>query len=678
MELEFGGRKLSIETGRVARAADASCIVRYGETVVLVTVCRQLEQPKEALGFFPLMCDYLEKRYAAGKIPGGFFKREGRPTEKEVLTSRLIDRPIRPLFPKSWKIPVQIIGAVLSSDQENDGDILAMIGASLVLRLSSLPFSGPVGSVRIGLVGDNFIVNPTCSELDESVLNLIVSGTSKGIAMIEAVCKEVKEEVLLKALKFAQNEIQKIINFQETVKEGTKDWSPKETSSELKKFIQDNLSSKIKKAIEIKERDLRRKELHKLRNNLLEELQDKYQEQEIKDEFDASQHDLVRAIILEHKRHIDGRKLDELRPISCEVGILPRAHGSALFTRGETQALCATTLGTVMDEQKIEELTGESYKSFMVHYNFPPFSVGEVKYLRGPARREIGHGALAERALAPVIPTAESFPYTIRIVSDILSSNSSSSIATVCGGSLSLMDAGIPIKSHVSGVALGLIEDTILVDIVGEEDFFGDMDFKIAGTREGITAIQLDIKTDGLKFETIEKALEVGKKARFAVLDKLNDTIPEPKKEISVYAPKLSVLWIPKEKIGMVIGPGGKMIREITEKTGSKIEISDEGKVTISSDSWQATKDAQKIIESIVEEVEMGKTYLGKVTKIMPFGAFVEILPGKEGLIHISQLANYRVKTPEDEVKVGEEVPCKVIGIDEQGKIQLSRKVLLH
>ncbi|MDI6841058.1 MAG: polyribonucleotide nucleotidyltransferase [bacterium] len=683
MELTIGSKALSVETDKLAAAADGSCIIRYGDTIVLVTVCRDTREPKVYSDFIPLTCDYLERRYAAGRIPGGFFKREGRPTEKEVLTSRLIDRPIRPLLPKELRTPVQIIGTVLSADQENDGDILSMIGASVALRLSSIPFPDPIGVVRIGLIGDNFIVNPTIPELENSDLNLIGAGTADGITMIEAGCRELYEDTIIKALEIALPELNKIIELQNEIKEVTKNFiidvdRDKERQTELRNLIRDKWAAKIEGALKIRERAMRREKLREILATIISELKENYDEHELIEEFERVQNDYLRGQIIQNKLRIDGRSPLDLRPISCEVGLLPRAHGSALFTRGETQSLCAITLGTVMDEQKIDELIGESYKSFMVHYNFPPFSVGEVERLKPPGRREIGHGALAERALEPVIPSAEDFPYTIRIVSDILSSNGSSSMATVCGSSLALMDAGIPIKEHVAGVALGLVEDVILVDISGEEDHFGDMDLKVAGTRKGITAIQLDVKTKGLKLDTIKEALKIGKEARFSILDKMGSTIPKPKKEVSVYAPKLSAIWIPKEKIGRVIGPGGKIIREIIEKTGAKIDISDDGKVSIASDSWQTTQTAQKIIEGIVEDIEVGRSYIGKVKQILPFGVIVELFPGKEGMIHISQLANYRVKRTEDEVKVGEEVPCKVIGIDEQGKIQLSRKALLH
>ncbi len=684
MNLNFGGRDLSIETGKLALSANASCTVRYGDTIVLVTVCRDVNPPESPPDFLPLTCEFIEKKYAAGMIPGGFFKREGRPTGKETLTSRLIDRSIRPLFPKGWNIPVQVIGTVLSSDKENDGDILAILGASFVLRSSDIPFQCPIGAVRVGLIGDDFVLNPITSEREESKLNLVVVASKDGITMIESKNKEIEEETIIRALKFGVSEIQKLIEFQKDIPDGSKEWTFDEQGKELKQLIESKFLPDIESALKIKERSPRSAKLHEVKDKIISEFagesseQGKYEKRDIIREFEDIKRGIVRKEILENKSRIDGRKLKEIRPISCEVGLLPRTHGSSLFTRGETQSLSVVTLGTVMDEQKIEELTGESYKSFMVHYNFPPYSVGEVKWLRGPGRREIGHGSLAEHALEPVIPSSDDFPYTIRIVSDILSSNASSSMATVCGGSLALMDAGIPIKSHVAGMSIGLVEDTILVDMIGEEDHLGDMDFKLAGTREGLNVIQLDIKTKGLELDVIERVLKTGKEARLKILEHMNSVISEPKKEISTYAPKLSVISVPKIKIGQVIGPGGKVIRDITERTGAKVEISDEGKVTISADTWEATESAKKIIEGIIEEVEVGKSYTGKVTRMFPFGVIVEILPGKDGLVHISQLANYRVKTPEDEVKLGDEIQVKVLGIDEQGKVQLSRKALLH
>jgi polyribonucleotide nucleotidyltransferase len=677
-DIEIGGRQLSVETGKVAGTADGSCTIRYGDTVVLATACRDRKARDGSLGFLPLTCDYLERRCAAGKIPGGFFKREGRPTDKEKLTSRLIDRPIRPLFSKGWNVPVQVIASVLASDMENDGDIPGLLGASLALRMSSIPFEGPIGAVRVGRIGGKFVVNPKIAELEESDFDLVVVGARTGITTIEADCKEVKEEVIVDALKFALPEIQKLIEFQEQIKDGTVFEEPEEDSSDLKDLIASKAGKQIEASFKIKDRVPRSKELYEIKTSLISELEEKYEETAIKNEFDSLQRDIMRRLIIEQKLRIDGRNPDELRPVSCEIAALPRVHGSALFTKGETQALCITTLGTVMDEQKIEDLTGQSFKTFMLHYNFPPFSVGEAGWLRGPGRREIGHGTLAEKALESVLPSTENFPYTIRIVSDILSSNGSSSMATVCAGSLALMDAGIPVKSHVAGVGLGLIDDVVLVDAIGDEDHFGDMDFKLAGTKEGLTAIQLDTKVKGLSIELVEKALNIGREARLKVLEHMDAVISVPKQEISTYAPKLDVIFVPKTKIGQVIGPGGKIIRDITEKTGAKVEISDDGKVVISSDTWDSTKAAKKMVEQIVEEPEIGKTYTGKVKRIMHFGAFVEILPGKEGLIHISQLAHHRVEKPEDIVKEGGEVTCKVIGIDGDGKIQLSRKAVIQ
>ncbi len=684
MNINFGGRDLSIETGKLAISAGASCTVRYGDTIVLVTVCRDENPPENPPDFLPLTCDYSERKYAAGMIPGGFFKREGRPTGKEILTSRLIDRSIRPLFPKEWNIPVQVIGSVLSSDRENDADVLAILGASFVLRASDIPFQCPIGAVRVGLIGDDFILNPTTSEREESNLNLIVVASEEGVTMIETKCREIKEDTIVSALKFGVSEVQKLLEFQKQIPDGSMDWKVDEPLEELKKLIENKFLTNIESALKIKDRLPRRKKLYEIKDEIIAEFsgepseEGKYEKGDVIKEFENIKRDSMRKSILEDKSRMDGRTLEEIRPISCEVGLLPRTHGSSLFTRGETQSLSTVTLGTVMDEQKIEELTGTSYKSFMLHYNFPPFSVGEVRFLRGPGRREIGHGSLAEHALEPVIPSADDFPYTIRLVSDILSSNASSSMATVCGGSLALMDAGIPIKSHVAGMSIGLVGDDILVDMIGEEDHLGDMDFKLAGTKEGLNVIQLDIKTKGLKLDVIERVLETGKEARIKILEIMNSVISKPKEEISTYAPKLSIITVPKVKIGQVIGPGGKVIRDITEKTGAKVEISDEGRVTISADSWEATEAAKKIIEGIIEEVEVGKVYTGKITRMFPFGVIVELLPGKDGLLHISQLANYRVKTPEDEVKLGETIQVKVLGIDEQGKVQLSRKVLLH
>ncbi|MDD5529096.1 MAG: polyribonucleotide nucleotidyltransferase [bacterium] len=678
MELKIGENVIHIEPNKVAKTADSSCLLRCGDTIVLTTVCRSYSEPEASQNFLPLTCNYMERRYAAGMIPGGFFKREGRPTEKETLTSRLMDRPARPLFPEGWTLPVQIISTVLSADKENDGDILAMLGTSFALRLSSIPYTKPFGTVKVGFINNNFILNPSMPQTEESSLNLTIAGTEEGIAMIEMEAKEVTEDNVIAAIKVAMAAINDILKFHEELPDGTRSWTaPVRTITEAKTEVLSEFGKQIEDALKIKERFPRGQKLNETYKQIVTKFSEKYPASELSEVFDLYQEEILRKQIIEHKTRIDGRGPTDIRQITCETGLLPRVHGSALFTRGETQSLCTVTLGTTIDEQRIEELTGETRKSFMLHYNFPPFSVGEVGRLNSPGRREIGHGALAEKSLQQVIPVAENCPYTIRIVSDILSSNGSSSMATVCGGSLALMDAGIPIKSHVAGVAIGAVEDTVLIDICGEEDHFGDMDFKVAGTKEGITALQLDVKNKGVSVDFLEKALKLGREARLTILDKLISALPTAKTEVSAYAPKISIIMIPKEKIGHVIGPGGKIIRDIIEKTGAKIEISDDGRVSISSDSWQTTNTAKAIVEGIVEEVAVGKTYLGKIKKILPFGVIVDLLPGKEGMIHISQLANYRVKTPEDEVKMGEEVPCKVISIDDDGRIQLSRKALL-
>jgi polyribonucleotide nucleotidyltransferase len=676
--IEIGGRTLSIDPDRIETGADGSCVVQYGDTIVLVTACMSKDDTEE-IGWFPLTVNYREKTDAAGRIPGGFFKREGRPRDKEIVTARLIDRPIRPLFPEEFSKEIQIVGSVLSSDQETDGDILAMIGASSALTVSSIPFLGPIGAVRIGKVGREFIVNPTATQLEESDLNLVVAGTEQGITMIEASTKELSERTMLQAIEIAASEIDNIIKAQKKLRKASgkiKISSECKTDEKFKTEISKLAIPKLAKALNITERSQRRAAL----DETLKELEEKYPERnEVQVIFESLKHQKIREKTLREGKRLDGRALSDIRPTSCEIGLLPRAHGSALFRRGDTQSLCTVTLGTTMDEQKIEELTGETWKSFMLHYNFPPFSVGEVRPLRGPGRREIGHGFLAERALSAVIPPSEVFPYTIRIVSDILSSNGSSSMATVCGGSLSLMDAGIPIKTHVAGIALGLIEDTILTDILGEEDHAGDMDFKVAGTREGITALQLDVKTKGISLDTIGKALEAAKEARFHILDIMDNTISKARGEVSQYAPKIVMLDIAKDKIGQLIGPGGKVIRDIIDRTGAKIEIDDANeKVSISSPFKEVTEEARKAVEQIIGEVKVGKIYIAKVKRLLPFGAIVELFPGKEGMIHVSQMAHYRVKNVEDELKIGDEVPCRVIGIDEQGRISLSRKALLH
>lgn len=682
VETDIGGRRLVLESGRVANNADGAVVVRYGDTVVLTTVCRS-EKPVER-DFLPLIVDYREKTYAAGRIPGGFFKREGRPKDKEILTARLIDRPIRPLVAKDFSHEIQVVAIVLSSDQENDSDILGVIGASAVLSMSSVPFAGPVGAVRIGRIAGDFILNPTFSQLPDSDLNLVVIGKGEKVITLEGSAKGVSEEDVLKAVESGYSEIEKIVGIQEELVSvcGKKkiEVTPPQMPDGLEDELRREVGAEIERLNAITVREERREGLSKLLDQTIEKLTETYPETEalIAKLFEEIQRDSVRRRILEQGVRLDERQPNEIRPISCEVGLLPRAHGSALFTRGGTQSLCAATLGTTLDEQKVEDLEGQSYKSFMLHYNFPPFSVGEVRPLRAPARREVGHGLLAERALESVIPSEEIFPYTIRIVSDILESNGSSSMATVCGGSLSLMDAGVPIKAPVAGMALGLVKEggkeVLLADIMGEEDHFGDMDFKVAGTRSGITAIQSDTKIQGIGIDTVKQALELGKEARYHVLDIMEKTLPKPRPDLSVYAPRLWVMSIPKDKIGDVIGTGGRVVRGIIEETGAKVEIEDDGKITISAMDKDSGERALQLIEKIVEEVEVGKTYLGRVTKVTNFGAFVEVLPGKEGLVHISKIAPFRVSRVEDFLRVGEEALVKVIGIDEQGRVSLSHK----
>lgn len=674
--IKVGGRQLSINIGDIAFQTDGSCLVKYGDSVVLSTACFS-RQESDFMGFIPLTCDYREKTYAAGKIPGGFFKREGRPTEKEILSSRLMDRPIRPLLPEHLRREIQLITTVLSQDGMNDADILGVIGASLSLAISPVPFRGPIGAVRIGRLNGEFIINPTFSELAESDLNLVAVGTKKGITTIEAGTHELEESLIIEALHLAEKEIKKIVKLQEEIvsTDGKEKFSLSiEDYADIEKKIKKIASKKLTELLKIPIKKERNEKIDTLVTEIKKEFDEEY-ENIVGYLFNKLESEIVRENIKKGTR-IDGRKPDDLRNITCTVEILPRTHGSAIFRRGETQALCTVTLGTMADEQRIEALEGQSFKTFMLHYNFPPFSVGEVKRIFGPGRREIGHGALAEKALSPVIPLEEIFPYTIRVVSDILASNGSSSMATVCGGSLALMDAGVPLKCNVGGIAMGLVDDVILTDITGEEDHYGDMDFKVAGTPAGITALQLDIKKEWIDIQTISEALAKARDARIKILEIMDSTISSPRKEISQYAPRLKVISIPKEKIGQVIGPGGKVIRNLCEESGTNIEINDEGKISISGETKESIELAEKLIRQLTEEAEVGKIYIGTVKRILPFGAFVEILPGKDGMIHISQLAHHRVKSVEDELKVGAKVKCKVTGIDEQGKIQLSKKAV--
>ena len=683
IEIDIGGKLLIIEAGRVAKQADSAVTVRYGDTVVFTSVVAS-DGPKEGTTFFPLTVDYREHTSAAGRFPGGFFKREGRPTEKEILTSRLIDRSIRPLFPKNYKNEIQINSLVFSADTENDPDILALLGASIALSLSKIPFLGPVGAVRVGCINDEFVINPTLPQLEESKLNLVVAGTKTSIVMLEGLGSFLPADLILKAIDFTQKPIQLLIDAQEEWENKEKEKvlpSAQENYPELWKEMQEYLSPKIKDAYNFPKKSDRDAFWKKLSSETLEKFITSENSEEVVDNFyEEIKEEKVRKLILDTGKRLDGRKSKDLREISCEIRFLPRTHGSALFTRGGTQSLTLVTLGTTSDAQIMDTLLEESTKRFMVHYNFPSFSVGEIRPSRGPGRREIGHGVLAERALSAVVPSEAEFPYTIRVVSNILSSNGSSSMATVCGGSLALMDAGVPISSAVAGIATGLIQEgerkMILTDIAGEEDHFGNLDLKIAGTSEGITAIQMDVKSALITMELLQELFTQSQEARVAILKKMVETIAEPKKSLSSYAPKIISLQIPKEKIGLLIGPGGKMIRKIINDTGAKIDVDDDGVVNIASPDQEAGNSALKIIKSMMEEAVVGKIYSGKVTKIMPFGAFVEILPKQEGLVHVSELDNKYVGKVEDVLKVGDDVKVKVIDI-KAGKISLSRKKAL-
>lgn len=686
VEKVIGERLLSIESNKMAKQADGAVTVRYGDTVVLVTAVAGEERETD---FFPLTVDYREKTYAAGKFPGGFFKREGKPTQKEILTMRLIDRPIRPLFPDGYRRDVQLMATVLSADKDNDPDVLAMIGASAALCISSIPFTKPVGSVRVGRVQGNLVLNPTHSELENSDMDLVISGTEEGIIMVESASKEVSEDDMVQAILFGQQYIKEIVQLQrelanicakekEPVKEST---LPKELYSTIKAEGYEGIKSKgLTPGKQARSQALK---------GVLESLVEKYArgdmpratENQVKAVFEELEREAVRELIIKEHKRVDGRRPEDIRPISCEVGILPRAHGSALFTRGETQALVVATLGTALDEQWVDTLEEEYSKKFMLHYNFPPFCVGEVRPVFGPSRREIGHGSLAERALEAVLPPHQKFPYTIRVVSDILESNGSSSMASVCGGTLCLMDAGVPIKDPVAGIAMGLVKEgeevVVLSDILGTEDHCGDMDFKVAGTQRGITALQMDLKIPWLDEATLRAALYQAREGRLHVLREMLMVLDKPRQEISIHAPRMLRIKIDPDKIGMIIGPGGKTVKKIQEDTGARVEIENDGTVVISSTSSEAAEKAKSIIEGMTEEVKIGKIYLGKVVAIKDYGAFVEVLPGQDGLLHISELSDGYVKRVEDVLKVGDETFVKVIGIDDQKRIRLSRKAAL-
>lgn len=684
-EFDFHGRTLSFETGRIAKLAGGSCVVKYGDSIVLVTACRGAD--KEA-DFLPLTVDYVEKTYAAGKIPGGFFKREGRLSEKETLVSRLMDRPCRPLFPEGFSHEIQVMATVLSADEENDTDVLAVNGASLALTLSDLPFEGPLGCVRVGRVKGKLCINPTATEQKNSDINMIVAGTKNAIVMVEGGALQVPEADVLEALFFAHKEMQPLIDKQielQKVAGATKlEWTKKELDAELVKSVSDFLTPLVDKAVRIPDKTERRDAYKSAKEQAKAEfIKDGDQEAAMKEKvinhcFDELSFKLVRQRIIKEKTRIDGRDFTTVRPISIELGFLPRTHGSALFQRGETQAIVVSTLGTEAEAQRIDNLIGEASKTFLLHYNFPAFSVGETKPLRGPGRREIGHGALAERALKAVVPDLKKFPYVLRVVSEVTESNGSSSMATVCGASLSLMDAGVPITAPVAGVAMGLIEEdsqfAILTDILGDEDHLGDMDFKVCGTEAGITALQMDIKVKGLTKEIMSKALDQAREARLHILKQMEAVISKPRESLSPYAPKIITLKIHQDKIRDVIGPGGKMIRSIIESCDVKMEVADDGTISIASSDQKKIDNAVKIIESLTMQAEVGKVYRGIVKRVTDFGAFVEILPGTDGLVHISQLSEDKVRKVTDVVREGDEVQVKVLEIDRQGKIRLSMK----
>ena len=686
VELEFSGRTLSIETGRMAKQANGSVVVRSGDTMVLVTAVAS-KSIKEGQDFFPLTVNYQEKAYAGGKIPGGFFKREARPSDNETLTCRLIDRPIRPLFPETFLNDTQIMATVISADKDNDPGILAMIGASAALEVSDIPFFGPIAGVKIGRVNGEFIANPTAEQLDQSDMEIIVAASRDAICMVEGGANELPEDVMLDAIFFGHKAIQPILDAQEKLKAkaavAKREVLPPAVDAELNAKVKALAYSRIKDAVRIKSKQERHIVIDTVIAETVEALSSDYEGRgkEIKGVIGDFEYELVREHILKDGERIDGRDMKTVRPINSEVGLLPRAHGSALFTRGETQALVAATLGTSIDEQRIDSLYGESKKKFILHYNFPPFSVGETSFRLGPGRREIGHGALAERALSAVMPLHEGFPYTIRIVSDTLESNGSSSMATVCGGSLSMMDAGIPIKAPVAGIAMGLIKEgddvAILTDILGDEDHLGDMDFKVAGTAEGVTALQMDIKITGVSREIMKKALEQAREGRLHILGKMAETLAATRAEMSTFAPRITTIFVKTDKIRDVIGTGGKNIRNITETTGVVVDIDDTGRINIASHDKAACDLAIKMIRDLTAEAEEGKLYMGTVRKIMDFGAFVEIFPGTDGLVHISELDTERVKNVSDVLKEGDKVLVKCIGIDKQGKIKLSRKEAL-
>jgi polyribonucleotide nucleotidyltransferase len=688
-ELSLSHSTLSFETGKLAKQADGAVIVRFGDSVVIVTACRA-PSVREGIDFLPLTVDYREYSYASGRIPGGFFKREGKPAEKEVLTSRLIDRPIRPLFPGGWKFETQIIALVLSADTDNDTDVLAVTGASAALAISDIPLEKTIAAVRVGLINGEYVINPTFTQRKESKLDLVVAGSKDGLVMVEAGSKEVTEEQVVEALETAHQAIKKIVAvIDDLAKQAGKKKVPapkkKDVGHEFYREVEERVLVPLTEAMRIRGKLQNYEQVEQLLAELVASIPEEEVERrtEAKAIFKDLKEKVLRDEVLDRRVRLDGRKFNEVRSIWIETSVLPRVHGSAVFTRGETQALVTCTLGTADDAQKIESFEGEQWKSFMLHYNFPPFSVGEVSFLRGPGRREVGHGALAERSLTPMLPGEESFPYTVRIVSDILESNGSSSMASVCGGSLAMMDAGVPLKAPVAGIAMGLVMDeqtgkyAILSDIAGAEDHYGDMDFKVAGTAAGITALQMDIKVSGITTAVMREALEQARQGRMHILGIMREALPAPRQNISNFAPRIVTIRIPVDKIRDVIGPGGKMIRSIIERTGVKIDVEDDGRVNVASADGPAAQKAISIIQELTATPELNKTYLGKIQRITDFGAFVEIMPGTDGLLHVSEIANHRVKDVRDELKEGEQILVKVINIDPTGKIRLSRKALL-
>ena len=685
-EIEFNGQPYILETGRLAKQASGAVLLQYGETMVLATVCAS-ESPIEGKDFFPLQVEYRERDYAAGKIPGGFLKREGRPSKQEILKGRLIDRPIRPLFPDGFRNEVQVMVHIISADRENDADVLGITAASAALNLSDIPFEGLIAGVRVGRIGDEFIANPTFDQRARSDIDLVIAASEDSINMVEGEAFEITEDEMLAALEFGHKAIRTLIALQKDFLEGQaqeKMQLPEaEDLADLIAKVRELCGNDLPQALQVVDKKERHKAITAVNDGIIEKLEEEYPEMEktIKGIIHDYEKEIMRDRVLNDGVRLDGRGPDDIRPISIEVGVLPRTHGSALFTRGQTQALAVTTLGTKVDEQMIEGVGGEYYKNYMLHYNFPPFSTGEVKPIRGTSRREVGHGNLAERSIKPSIPADGVFPYTIRIVSDVLESNGSSSMATVCAGSLSLMDAGVPVKSHIAGIAMGLIKEgdkvAVLTDILGDEDHMGDMDFKVAGNRTGITGFQMDIKISGISTEIMREALERAKNARLFILEKMEAALPVSRENLSVHAPRILTYKVNVDEIGLVIGPGGKTIRDIQEKTGATVNIEDNGVVTIAHTDAAGGEAAREMVKNLVAKPEVGKVYKGKVKSIKNFGAFVEILPGTEGLLHISKIAKERINRVEDVLSVGDEIEVKLLGMEPNGKLDLSRKDLL-